>query len=87
LAKAVTRVYLLAKELGVPSKAIVDKCLAEGIEMKTGHMSPLTAGQSATVREWFSEGTHLTAVETANPIDLKKSVSNAKKWKRPRSRR
>ncbi len=79
MAKAVTRVYLLAKELGVPSKAIVDKCLAEGIEMKTGHMSPLTAGQSATVREWFSEGAHSTAVETANPIDLKKIRIKRKK--------
>jgi translation initiation factor IF-2 len=69
----------LAKELGVPSKAIVDKCLAEGIEMKTGHMSPLTAGQAATVREWFSEGVHTTAVETANPIDLKKIRIKRKK--------
>jgi translation initiation factor IF-2 len=83
LAKAVTRVYLLAKELGVPSKAIVDKCLAEGIEMKTGHMSPLTAGQAATVREWFSEGVHSTAVETANPIDLKKIRIKRKKAEVP----
>ncbi len=83
MAKAVTRVYLLAKELGVPSKAIVDKCLAEGIEMKTGHMSPLTAGQAATVREWFSEGIHSTAVETTKPIDLKKIRIKRKKAESP----
>jgi len=79
LAKAVTRVYLLAKELGVPSKAIVEKCLAEGMEMKTGHMSPLTAGQTATVREWFSEGSHTTAVETSKPVDLDKIRVKRKK--------
>jgi len=79
LAKAVTRVYLLAKELGVPSKAIVEKCLAEGMEMKTGHMSPLTAGQAATVREWFSEGSHTTAVETSKPVDLDKLRVKRKK--------
>lgn len=79
MAKAVTRVYLLAKELGVPSKAIVEKCLAEGMEMKTGHMSPLTAGQAATVREWFSEGSHTTAVETSKPVDLDKLRVKRKK--------
>jgi translation initiation factor IF-2 len=71
LAKAVTKVYLLAKELGVKSQAIVEKCKAEGLDVKT-HMSPLTAGQAATIREWFSEGEHTTAVETAAPVDLKK---------------
>ncbi|MEN6308472.1 MAG: translation initiation factor IF-2 [Anaerohalosphaeraceae bacterium] len=79
MAKAVTRVYLLAKDLGVPSKAIVEKCLAEGMEMKTGHMSPLTAGQAATVREWFSEGSHTTAVETSKPVDLEKIRVKRKK--------
>jgi translation initiation factor IF-2 len=69
----------LAKELGVPSKAIVEKCLAEGMEMKTGHMSPLTAGQAATVREWFSEGSHTTAVETSKPVDLDKIRVKRKK--------
>lgn len=71
MAKAVTKVYLLAKELGVKSQAIVAKCQAEGLDVKT-HMSPLTAGQAATIREWFSEGEHSTAVETAAPVDLKK---------------
>lgn len=71
MAKAVTKVYLLAKELGVKSQAIVEKCKAEGLDVKT-HMSPLTAGQAATIREWFSEGEHTTAVETAAPVDLKK---------------
>lgn len=64
------RVHLLAKELSVTSKAILEKCRAEGLTVKN-HMSTLTAGQEATIREWFSEGTHTTAIETATKVDLK----------------
>jgi translation initiation factor IF-2 len=79
LAKTITRVYLLAKELGVASKTILTKCDAEGMELKGGHMTPLTAGQAATIREWFSEGKHATAVETAGPVDLDKVRVRKKK--------
>ncbi|HOM60517.1 MAG TPA: translation initiation factor IF-2 [Anaerohalosphaeraceae bacterium] len=71
MAKAVTKVYLLAKELGVKSQAIVAKCQAEGLDIKN-HMSPLTPGQAATIREWFSESEPTTALETAERVDLEK---------------
>jgi hypothetical protein len=71
LAKATTRVHLLAKELGVKSKSIVEKCQAEGLDVKN-HMATISAGLAATIREWFSEGEHVTAVETAKRVDLKK---------------
>jgi len=65
------RVHILAKELNVTSKAILDKCAAEGLSVKN-HMSTLTAGQTATLREWFSEGTHNTTVEVADRVNLAK---------------
>jgi len=71
LAKATTRVHILAKELGVKSKAIVEKCQAEGLDVKN-HMATISAGLAATIREWFSEGEHVTAVETSKKVDLKK---------------
>jgi len=71
LAKSATRVHLLAKELGVKSTAIVQKCEAEGLDVKN-HMSTISAGLAATIREWFSEGEHSTTVETAQRVDLKK---------------
>jgi translation initiation factor IF-2 len=74
---------LLAKELGVASKTILTKCVDEGMELKGGHMTPLTAGQSATIREWFSEGAHITAVETAKPVDLEKVRVRKKKAASP----
>ena len=66
------RVHILAKELNVPSKVIIQKCKAEGIDMVKNHMSTLSAGLGATIREWFSEGTHDTTVETTQRVDVKK---------------
>ncbi len=66
-----TRVHLLAKDLGVKSKAIVEKCQAEGLDIKN-HMSTISLGLAATIREWYSEGEHTTTVETAKRVDLDK---------------
>ena len=62
-----TRVHQIAKELGVTSKDIVKKCDDEGIPSVTNHMSTLSAGLAATIREWFasSESNVATAVQTA----------------------
>ncbi len=66
------RVHILAKELNVSSKTIIEKCRAEGIDVVKNHMSTLSAGLHATIREWFSEGSHDSALETSEPVDLKK---------------
>jgi translation initiation factor IF-2 len=68
---AATRVYILAKELSVKSSAIVQKCQDEGLDVKN-HMSAISAGLAATIREWFSEGENVTTVETASKVDLEK---------------
>ena len=77
---AATRIYILAKELGVKSTAIVKKCQDEDLDVKN-HMSAISAGLAATIREWFSEGEHTTTVETTEKVDLKK-VRVKKKRKR-----
>ena len=66
------RVHLLADELGVSSKDILAKCRREGLDIRN-HMSALSAGQVATIREWFSEGAHQTTVETTDRVDLEKA--------------
>ena len=66
------RVHILAKELNVSSKTIIEKCQAEGIDTVKNHMSTLSAGLHATILEWFSEGIHDVAIETSNRIDLTK---------------
>ncbi len=76
------RVHILAKELSVPSKTIIEKCNAEGIDTVKNHMSTLSAGLHATIREWFSDGSHDTAVETAQRVDLKKVRATRKPRKK-----
>ncbi len=75
------RVHNLAKELGVTSKAILEKCRAEGLELKN-HMATLSAGLEATVREWFSEGEHETVEEKSARVDLEKVRKTAAKRKK-----
>ena len=82
---AVTRVYILARELGVKSSAIVKKSQDEGLDVKN-HMAVISAGLAATIREWFSEGENITTVETAEKVDLKR-VRIRKKAKRKRPKR
>ena len=77
---AATRVYILAKELGVKSSAIVKKCQDEDLDVKN-HMSTISAGLAATIREWFSEGDNVTTIETTQKVDLEK-VRVKKKPKR-----
>ncbi|MHC4562640.1 MAG: translation initiation factor IF-2 [Planctomycetota bacterium] len=81
-----TRIFELARELDVTSKVVLTKCRAEGLEIKN-HMSTVSAGLEATIREWFSEGGEAhTAVETSEHIDLKKARKEAKKVRRRRKK-
>ena len=67
---ATIRVFELARELSVSSKDVIAKCEAEGIPAITNHMSTMSLGLAATVREWFGEGSvgTTTAVETAASV-------------------
>ncbi|MEM9083481.1 MAG: translation initiation factor IF-2 N-terminal domain-containing protein, partial [Planctomycetota bacterium] len=76
------RVFEIAKELGVKSKAIVEKCQDEGIPNITNHMSSISVGLEATIREWFSgdaEDAPHTAVETGKKVDLEKVKAKPRK--------
>ena len=71
------RIFEIAKELGIESKAIVAKCQAEGIpeSVVKNHMSAISAGLEASIRDWFSgaqveQGGTATAVETSAKVDV-----------------
>jgi len=88
LAKA-KRVFEIAKELGVTSKAIVAKCNAEGVPGITNHMSTVKIGLAQTINEWFddhaiqsSETSH-TAVEVTEKVDLTKA--RARRRRKPKA--
>ncbi|GAG02482.1 unnamed protein product, partial [marine sediment metagenome] len=76
------RVHILAKELSVPSKTIIEKCKAEGVSSVKNHMSTLSAGLHATICEWFSEGSLDTAIETAEHVNLEKVRIKRKRAKK-----
>jgi hypothetical protein len=51
------RIQEIADELGVSAKAIVDKCLKEGIppeKVQAGTQSTVSAGLEAVIREWIA---------------------------------
>lgn len=74
------RVHQIAKELGVASKDVVAKCSEEGVPDITNHMSAISVGLAATIREWFGNAaTGGTAVQTAAPVDVEKARAKAKK--------
>jgi hypothetical protein len=63
-------VHNIAKDLGIDAKAIVAKCQAEGVPKVETHMSVISAGLEATIKEWFSEHGSPSAIETAERVDL-----------------
>ncbi len=76
------RIFQLAKELGVASKDLIDKCEAEGIPSIKNHMSTVSPGLAATVREWFGGGNssvQTTAVQTAAPVDVLQARAKAQR--------
>jgi len=83
---ATTRVYLLARELGVKSTVILKKCQNEGLDIQN-HMSTISAGLAATIKEWFSEGEHTTTVETAEKVNLEKVRIKKPKKKQTRKKK
>ncbi len=66
------KVHKLAKELGVDSKAIIEKCIAEGVTEVDSHMSVVKVGLALSIREWFSQGAPRTAVEKTAHVAVEK---------------
>jgi len=85
LAKGI-RVNLLAKELGIESKLILQKLKDEGLGDKApNHMSTLPLGLAESVREWFSGAGGGTAVETAPHVDLATKTKTVRSKKKKES--
>jgi len=80
LADKKLRIHTLAKEIGVDSKVIIEKCRAEEIDVKN-HMHVVGPGLEATIREWFTVGVHATAVEQAAPVDVETARAKSRKRK------
>lgn len=82
------RVFEIAKELGIASKVIVAKCHAEGIpdSLVKNHMSSISVGLEATIKEWFSTEGSSSAVETSEKVDMDKARATAPSKKKARAK-
>ena len=74
------RVSQLAKELGVSSKDIIEKCRAEEIPGVDKPQATVSLGLAETIRQWFgSEAGVVTAVESAAKVDVEQARARADK--------
>lgn len=75
------RLSEIAKDLGITSKVIIEKCLAEGIpqDKVKSHTTVIGPGLEATIREWFSAGAASTAIETTTHVDIEQVRAAAPK--------
>ncbi len=85
------RIFEIARELHVDSKLIIQKCWDEGIskDLVKNHMSAVSIGLAATIKEWFGDsgGGTATAVETAPKIEQAAPAIDAAAAKRAALRR
>jgi translation initiation factor IF-2 len=79
------RISEIAKELGIPSKEVIAKCVAEGVpaDKVKSPASTVPIGLEMSIKEWFAAGsTSSTAVETTEHHDaeeIRATTSPAKK--------
>ena len=69
--------------MGVASKAVVEKCQAEGVPDIDNHMSTVKLGLAETIRTWFGEAESDTVVEQSAKVDVEK----ARKARRSRKKK
>ena len=78
------KVFQIAKELGIDSKVIVQKCMDEGIPPDPKkpvwtHMSIVGPGLAQTIRDWFGSGELKTAVESTTHVEAAKIQKTPRK--------
>jgi translation initiation factor IF-2 len=75
------RIHDLAKELGVNSKDIIAKCLAEDVpaDLVKNHMAVIPIGLAQSIKDWFSAGAGgtATAVEQTEHVYVEKVKAKA----------
>ena len=59
------RVFELARELGVKSKVVLERCKAEGVPKIDNHMTTVSIGLAESIRSWFHEDSQSETVTTA----------------------
>ncbi len=64
------RITLIAKELGVTTKDIIEKCTSEGIEGVTTPQASVPVGLAESIKEWFGGSGTSTGTESGASVDV-----------------
>ena len=64
------RITQVAKDLGIPTKDIIEKCISEGIEGVTSPQASIPIGLAETIKEWFGGSGSTTGAEIAASVDV-----------------
>ena len=64
------RITQVAKDLGIPTKDIIEKCISEGIEGVTTPQASIPIGLAETIKEWFGGSGSTTGAEIAASVDV-----------------
>ncbi len=73
------RITQVAKDLGVTTKDIIEKCISEGIEDVTTPQASIPLGLAETIKEWFGGGGSTTATETSQAVNVAEAKKRAEK--------
>ncbi len=73
------RITQVAKDLGVTTKDIIEKCIREGVEDVTSPQASIPLGLAETIKEWFGGSGSSAASETAQSVDLAEAKKRAVK--------
>lgn len=87
LREAAVRVYVLAKELDVKSREILDRCAEAGNFELKNHMSSLSPEQAAQVEGWFAPSPPEAETEQSTDNSKKRSSRRRRGRRGGRSRR
>ncbi|MSR69490.1 MAG: translation initiation factor IF-2 [Phycisphaerales bacterium] len=69
----------MAKDLGVTTKDIIEKCIREGVEDVTSPQASIPLGLAETIKEWFGGAGSSTSTETAQSVDVAEAKKRAEK--------
>lgn len=73
------RITQIAKDIGISTKDIIEKCAREGVEGVTTPQATVPLGLAETIREWFGGVSASSAAETSEQVDVGALREKAKK--------
>ncbi|MHB1768372.1 MAG: hypothetical protein ACYCUV_11060 [Phycisphaerae bacterium] len=66
------KIFQVAREIGIDSKAIIARCKAENVPNIDNHLSVVSSDLAANMRRWFGTTASMAVAEQPEPSDVGK---------------